>query len=480
MDLMEISLDDLEFAEDNVREKADGLDERAQSIAASGIIVPLSVSPLTDGKYRIVAGERRTRAALLVRAKPDKYPGPHSNITSVPAVVEERSDSERMVAMLIENLQRVDISPLEEAKGYAKLVGDGAFTQQDIAARVGRSKAHISKRLTLLSLPASAHKALVDGRINIDTALGLAKLAEVPEVIDRLVATTEGEYPRTISQWDIERAQQAVETVKEHRAVVAKVRNLHPTATVYEGALTEEQAIELNDGGGDNIWTWIDEGAAATWDGTLPEGATHVEVSVQHEGIWLAFYGYLEPEWTDPIAPPTAKQIEKHGTSDPDKIAELEAEAAEARERNRITRTVDAKRIEHERLWQASVSKKPKADDLKALYRNLAVSQVTQYNAKEIAAVLDIAPIVRVETSSYNKDADGNPKQTTVKDFVAAVKQYAGESALNADRVTFVVGLRWVTPELDEQLRQASGYEPFDEKRALAEAKAKAKTPATK
>ncbi len=117
------------------------LNELAASIRAQGILQPLLVRPDGDGGYELVAGERRLRAARL------------AGLREVPIVVREVSDRESLELALIENIQRDDLSPLEEAAAYQRLLDDFGHTQEEIAARVGKSRPAIANALRLLRLP---------------------------------------------------------------------------------------------------------------------------------------------------------------------------------------------------------------------------------------------------------------------------------------------------------------------------------------
>jgi len=138
------------------------LRELAASIRRRGVLQPLLVRPLGDG-YQLVAGERRFRAAQL------------AGLDEVPAVVRELSDREALEVALVENLQREDLSPVEEAEGYRRLAEMG-LSHEAIAARVGRSRSAVSNALRLLQLPPEALQALDDGRITAGHARALLML----------------------------------------------------------------------------------------------------------------------------------------------------------------------------------------------------------------------------------------------------------------------------------------------------------------
>lgn len=132
---------------------SEALSELADSISQHGVLQPLLLRPLLTGGYRIVAGERRWRAARM------------AGLTEVPAVIREMSDAEEMLFALIENLQREDLTPLEEARGYRTLIETQDFTQEEVSQAVGKSRPAITNALRLLNLPQDIQQMLENGEI---------------------------------------------------------------------------------------------------------------------------------------------------------------------------------------------------------------------------------------------------------------------------------------------------------------------------
>lgn len=130
------------------------LAELADSISQHGILQPLLVRPFLDGGYQIVAGERRFRAARM------------AGLTEVPVVIRDLSDSETMQLALIENLQREDLTPVEEARGYKQLMDNYNLKQEDIARVVGKSRPAIANSLRLLSLPDDILELISEGKLS--------------------------------------------------------------------------------------------------------------------------------------------------------------------------------------------------------------------------------------------------------------------------------------------------------------------------
>ena len=152
---VELSINDLEPNLTQPRQSFDdgAMTELADSIAQHGVLQPILVRPLLSGGYQIVAGERRWRASRM------------AGLTTVPAVIRDLTDSEVMQLALIENLQREDLKPLEEANGYKMLMDNFEFTQEEIAKTVGKSRPAITNALRLLNLPEDMQNMLERGEM---------------------------------------------------------------------------------------------------------------------------------------------------------------------------------------------------------------------------------------------------------------------------------------------------------------------------
>ncbi len=132
----------------------ESLAELADSISEHGVLQPILVRPLIGGGYQIVAGERRWRAARM------------AGVQEIPAVVRDLSESQVMELALIENLQREDLNPLEEAGGYSALIETYGFTQEEVARTVGRSRPAVANALRLLTLPESVRDMVERGELS--------------------------------------------------------------------------------------------------------------------------------------------------------------------------------------------------------------------------------------------------------------------------------------------------------------------------
>ena len=142
------------------------LSELAESISKHGLLQPLLVRPLPLGGYQIVAGERRYRACRM------------AGITEVPVIIRELGDTETMEIALIENLQREDLTPIEEALGYQVLIDEHGFSQEEVAQSVGKSRPAITNALRLLKLPQSILDLVSDGKISAGHARALLTLED--------------------------------------------------------------------------------------------------------------------------------------------------------------------------------------------------------------------------------------------------------------------------------------------------------------
>ena len=142
------------------------LRELADSIAEHGIIQPVIAADSGDGSYIIIAGERRTRAARL------------AGLTEIPAIIREYTDQKRLEVSLIENIQRTDLNPIEEAAAYKNLMDFSHLSQEELAVRVGKNRSTIANALRLLKLSADVQKSLENGGISSGHARALLAVTD--------------------------------------------------------------------------------------------------------------------------------------------------------------------------------------------------------------------------------------------------------------------------------------------------------------
>lgn len=164
----EVDLDLIEPNRDQPRRIMDDakLDELAQSIRGSGVIQPIVVRPGDGGTYEIVAGERRWRAAQ------------RAGLLKVPVVVRDVPDAKRLELALVENVQREDLSPIEEARAYKRLADELRLTQEEIAQAVGKDRATVANYQRLLALPPEVQSDVSSGALSMGHARALLGLSD--------------------------------------------------------------------------------------------------------------------------------------------------------------------------------------------------------------------------------------------------------------------------------------------------------------
>lgn len=177
---VKLPLNEIEPNRDQPRKNFDetALAELSDSIRAHGVLQPLLVRPMADGSYRLIAGERRYRAARM------------AGLTEVPVTIREMTDEEESIFALIENLQREDLNAIEEAEGLKKLIESFGLTQEQAAARVGKSRTAVTNALRLLNLPEDISALVKEGKISMGHARALLSVedkAELSRIADLIV-----------------------------------------------------------------------------------------------------------------------------------------------------------------------------------------------------------------------------------------------------------------------------------------------------
>ena len=169
---LEIELDKIERNPYQTRSNFDPakLSELAQSIRATGVVQPIVVRALDDGRYQLITGERR----LLASREAGK--------ATVPAVVRLASDEQTLEMTIVENLQRADLNPMEQARAYQRLSTDFRMTQEHMALRTGKDRASVGNFLRLLRLPESVQKKLETGEISFGHARALLSLTSAEQM----------------------------------------------------------------------------------------------------------------------------------------------------------------------------------------------------------------------------------------------------------------------------------------------------------
>lgn len=231
-ELEHVSLDDIvpNPNQPRVHFDEDSLDELAESIREVGVIQPILLRPLPNGTYELIAGERRWRASRKAGLK------------VIPAVVRNATELQSMEQALVENLQRADLTPLEEASSYQQFIDDFSYTHEQLAKRVGKSRAAITNSVRLLQLPPAIQQMLADGRLKAGHARALLGTSDraFQEQLARRAATEE---------WSVRSVEEAVRE-RESRTSTASPTTSTATATggtTVGSRLRSPAVIEVED-----------------------------------------------------------------------------------------------------------------------------------------------------------------------------------------------------------------------------------------
>ena len=223
-EIVEISLDEIRSNPYQPRKIFDenALEELAQSIKEHGIVQPVIVKRSIKG-YELVAGERRTKASRIAGLK------------TIPAIIKNFNDQEMMEIALIENIQRENLNPIEEAMAYDNILKSSNMTQDELAKKFGKSRSYITNILGLLKLPETTKKYVEENKLTMSHARALSKL-EDEEQIDRLAdkIITEGLNVRTIE--NIARDEALPKINPQHTTKVSDSNKY----IIYENALREK------------------------------------------------------------------------------------------------------------------------------------------------------------------------------------------------------------------------------------------------
>jgi ParB family chromosome partitioning protein len=197
------------------------LERLAESIAESGVVQPLVVHPLSDGRYELIAGERRWRAAQI------------AGLATVPAILRTEDETKRLQIAVIENMAREDLNPIEEARACAALVEELGVSKEEVARRVGRSRSAVSNLIRLLDLP--------------DQVIVMLESGELSEGHGRALLAAKGQDQRrklarqaVAEGWSVRETERRAKG--ETEAPARKVRELHPDEEAAVGKA--EDALE--------------------------------------------------------------------------------------------------------------------------------------------------------------------------------------------------------------------------------------------
>ncbi len=221
-DIVEIPIKDIRSNPHQPREYFDeeALRELAESIKDHGIIEPIIVKKSIKG-YDLVAGERRTKAASI------------AGLETIPAIIRDFTDQQMMEIALIENIQREDLSPIEEAQAYKNYIDATGLTQEEVANKFGKSRSYITNLLGLLSLPKYVQKEVINGTISMSHARVLSKIDDV----DMILNLAQKVIDEGISVRELETLSREEDVIKKNKIVRTVV--LNPRFKIYETVMRD-------------------------------------------------------------------------------------------------------------------------------------------------------------------------------------------------------------------------------------------------
>ncbi len=201
------------------------LEDLAHSIREKGVIQPILARPIggAEDTFEIIAGERRWRAAQVAQLR------------DVPVIVVEASDKEALELAIIENVQRTDLNPIEEARGYERLAQEFGYSHADLARIIGKSRSHVANMLRLLKLPESIETMVVEGALTAGHARALLSFADPEPIARRIVA-------RGLNVRDVEKLAQAGQRPP---AVPVEPRPLRPDTLALANRLSDVLGLRV-------------------------------------------------------------------------------------------------------------------------------------------------------------------------------------------------------------------------------------------
>ena len=202
----------------------EAINSLAESIKEKGVIQPLIVRELEDGQYELIAGERRLRASKI------------AGLETVPVVVKQMTDDESLEIAILENIQREDLNPLEEAEGYKRLVDEFSKTQEDIAKMTGKSRSHIANMLRLLTLDDSVKEKLLANQITAGHAKVLIGVENVNDILNKIIS----------ENLNVRQTEKMISDIKNHSENISeeKSQNNHDDNILNGFALELDDKVE--------------------------------------------------------------------------------------------------------------------------------------------------------------------------------------------------------------------------------------------
>ncbi len=222
-DVVEIPLTEIRSNPYQPRKDFDekSLAEFAESIKEHGVIQPIIVKKSIKG-YELIAGERRTRASKI------------AGKTTIPAIIRDFTDQEMMEVALLENIQREDLNPIEEAEAFNKIIEDNNFTQEEVAKKFGKSRSYITNLLGLLRLPNKTKSYVQEGKISMGHARVLSKLSDldqIDEIANKIIEDG-------LSVRETEKLTSTSEMPKANK--IKRAPSYNPKHNMYEGIMREK------------------------------------------------------------------------------------------------------------------------------------------------------------------------------------------------------------------------------------------------
>jgi ParB family chromosome partitioning protein len=201
---------------------ADTLNELAVSIQSAGLIQPIVVRPLQNGHYEIVAGERRWRAAQIAK------------LDTLACLINQYTDEQAAAVTTIENINRVDLNPIEEAESYQRLVNEFNYLHEEVAAVVGKSRAKITNSLRLLKLEESVKQLLIDGKLTEGHGKILVSLPTKLQIQLAMKCVAHG--------WNVRKVEQESKRAQQQSTAL----NKPPDLELLENALSDHIGCKVN------------------------------------------------------------------------------------------------------------------------------------------------------------------------------------------------------------------------------------------
>jgi ParB family chromosome partitioning protein len=201
-------------------------------------VQPVLVRPLEDGFFQLVAGERRWRASQ------------RAGLLKIPAVVRETGDQPSLEIALVENLQRQDLNPMDEAYAYERLIVEFGLTQEEVSRRVGKNRATVANMLRLLKLPPDVQQWLREGRLSTGHAKALLSLSDPDAILDSAQRIIQGNYSVRQAEQHVSRYSHRNQAKDEHGHQETMDPNVIAAIRALEQALGTKVSIQENGGKG--------------------------------------------------------------------------------------------------------------------------------------------------------------------------------------------------------------------------------------